>query len=532
MAKTSMTGRDTTSADRIVKATGIVAVITVVVKLLGFGEKVVCAYYLGTGAEIDAYLIAFSIPFMIFIIVRELVEPAFLPTFMESVRGHGEESGWKLFSTVVNAVVVILAAATLCGVIFAPSLVSVFAPGFQGGKRELTVELTRMIMPACLVLGVSTVTYITLNAYKRFTVPALGDVLFKGLAIVVFVLGYRFIGVRGLVIGVVAGGCARFGIHAIGLWKKRTMYRRGFDFSDPSFTKMRRLMLPLVVGIAFSQLSLVIDNMFASTLETGSIASLAYSKKLVEMPVIVLPYALGIVIFPFFSELAISQDHEKLRGMLMEALKLLAFLFIPMALGMIVLRVPLIEVLFERGAFGGHSTALTSSALLYYALGLFSFAVEAVMVQFYFSMFDTKTPIVVGVLCVILNVALTVLLIRPLGHRGIALALTVSKSVKVAALYCLLKRKFAYLDAKHPLRFLIKIASSSLCMGVFVYAANDWLSNRLPAGLAFQVLLVCALAVCGAALYVSVLILLRAGEIKVYYGYVRSNAGLIFRRGR
>jgi murein biosynthesis integral membrane protein MurJ len=509
----------------------VVALITVAVKFLGFGEKVVLAYYLGTGPEIDAYVIAFSVPFMIFIVVRELIEPAYLPTFMETIGREGEHSGGKLFSTVANALMVILAAVTVFGILFAPSLVSFLAPGFHDVKRELAVRFTRMIMPATLFLGVSTLTYITLNAYKRFAVPAIGDVAFKGIAIGVLVLSYGFIGVKGLIIGVVIGAAARLGVHTAGLWRKRSLYSPGIDFTHPAFKKMRRLMLPLVIGIAFSQLSLLIDNMFASTLETGSISSLSYAKKLVEMPIIVLPYALGIVIFPFFSELAISHEEKKLQAMLLQGLRLLAFLFIPMAVGMIVLRTSLVRVLFERGAFGGHSTYLTSSVLFYYALGLFSFAVEAVLVQFYFSIFDTKTPIVVGILCVVLNILLTVILIRPLGHRGIALALTVSKSIKVVMLYALLKKKMISFEGGGLFAFTAKVLCASICMGAAVFGIGTLASSRFPGGFLGRSLNLGALTVCGVVLYMLLLIVLRTDEVALYYRYAREFLGGIAGRG-
>ena len=250
------------------------------------------------------------------------------------------------------------------------------------------------------------------------------------------------------------------------------------------------------------------------------------------MPIIVLPYALGIVIFPFFSELAILRENEKLRRMLLHGLKLMAFLFVPMAAGLIILRVPVVRILFERGAFGAHSTDLTSSALFYYALGLFSFAVEAVLVQFYFSMFDTKTPIVVGVLCVLLNVLLTVVLFRPLGHRGIALALAVSKSVKVAVLYRLLNRKFVRFSSGELLNFLYRVIAASAGMGLIVYAAGIWSAMISQETLFARAIWLCVMVAGGIAIYLGLLILLRVDEVRVYYGYVRRGAHGMIRRGR
>lgn len=511
------------SAGRIIRATGIVMGITVAAKLLGFVEKVILAYYFGTGIEVDAYLIAFSIPFTIFILSREVIEPAFLPTFMDCIKDGDEKAGWKLFRTVFNILFVLMIITTVIGIVGAPFLVSLFAPGFEGAKRALTVKLTRIVMPAAVFLGLSALTYITLNSYKRFTIPALGDLFFKGLAIGILVALYRIMGIAGLTIGVVAGALSRLAVHITGLWRKRGFYCFGFDLKYPPLKRMGRLMLPLILGIAFSQLSLIVDNIFASTLETGSVSSLAYAKKLVEMPVIVLPYALGIVIFPFFSELALSDEKKKLFEMLIHAVKLLAILFIPMAVGLIVLRGPVVSVLFERGAFDAHSTHLTASALLYYSLGLFGFAVEAILVQFYFSLSDTRTPIMVGICCVLLNILVTFILIKPLLHCGIALALTISKTVKVAVLYILVRRKLGEVNLKGLLPYLVKVMFAGVLMGCIIYFALRYLGDVHSAGLLRKALSLSALILFGIIIFIASALLMRVGEIKLYWGYLINN---------
>jgi murein biosynthesis integral membrane protein MurJ len=286
---------------------------------------------------------------------------------------------------------------------------------------------------------------------------------------------------------------------------------------------MQRLMLPLVIGIAFSQLSLIVGNIFASTLADGSISALSYSKKLVEMPIIVLPYALGVVIFPFFSELAISGEKESLLAMLMNTVKLLAFLFVPMAVGMIVLREPLVRLLFERGAFTSYSTHLTSVSLLYYALGLFSFAVEAVLVQFYFAMADTRTPVIVGVLCVLLNIMVTLVLISPLAHGGIALALTISKTVKVLALYGLLRQKLSSFRPSAPIGFLLRIVAAALIMGTVIRYCSGKLETVNQYGTLWETTILAGTILLGVSVFIAAAFAMRVREMKSYWEYLRRN---------
>ena len=495
--------------------------IAVAGKVLGFVEKVLIAYFFGTSMEVDAYFVAFSIPIILFILIREIIEPAFLPTFMGIMKEDGEIAAWKLFSIAINALLVLFAMLTVLGVVGAPFLVSVLAPGFEGMKRMLTIKLTRIVLPASVFLSVSAVTYITLNSYKRFIVPALGEFCFKILIIIMFLVFVRIIGIAGLVIGVVVGAVVRLLVHLLGLWNKLKLFNYTIDFRYPPMKKMLRLMLPLVVGITFSQLGYLVNNVFASTLDTGSLSALTYAKKVTEMPLIVLPYTLAVIIFPFFSELALNNERKDLLEMFIQATKLLAFLFIPMAIGLMVLRTPVVRLLFERGAFGLYSTHLTSSALLYFSLGLPFCAIEAILVQFYFSMSDTKTPVAVGMLCVLLNVLLIFLLIKPLAHCGIALAFTISTTVRVSILYALVQKKIPDFRLAAPLIFLLKVGSASCVMGFCVNFVSQRLANLSLFALTDQIVGLLVSILVGILVFLTTASLIRVEEMKLYWRQVK-----------
>jgi len=509
------------SNKRIIRATVIVMGIAVAGKVLGFVQNLLIAYVFGTSMEVDAYFVAFSIPVILSILVREIIEPAFLPTFMGVMEKDGEIAAWKLFSTTINALLILFAVLTLLGIVGSPFLVSILAPGFEGMKRIITIKLIRIILPASVFLGVSAVTYITLNSYKRFTVPALGDFCFKVFIIITFLVSVRVMGIVGLAIGVVVGALVRLLVHLLGLWKKRNLYKYTLDFKYPPMKRMQRLMLPLIVGITFSQLGYMVDNVFASTLETGSLSALTYAKKVVQMPLIVLPYTLAIIIFPFFSELALSNKKKDLLEMFMQATKLLAFLFIPMAIGLIVLRTPVVRLLFERGAFDLYSTQITSSAVLYYSLGLPSCAVEAILVQFYFSMSDTKTPVAVGMFCVLLNFLLIAVLIKPLTHCGIALAFTISTTVRISIMYVLLKKKIPDIRMSDPLIFLLKVVCASSVMGLSVSFVSHRLAHSNLTSLTEQSVGLLVSILVGILVFLTTAYLMRVEEMKLYWRQVK-----------
>jgi murein biosynthesis integral membrane protein MurJ len=238
----------------------------------------------------------------------------------------------------------------------------------------------------------------------------------------------------------VCGAVVKLAVHGIALRKNMSFKHTGIH--SKYVRAVWVLAWPLLIGIIFSQISTLTDNVFASYLQEGSISALNYAKKVVELPVIIFPYALSIVVFPFFSELHIEKDMRRLRKLLRETLKWIAIVFIPLAILLFFFSDTVTQLVFQRGSFDGSSTNLTSAPLAVYALGMPAFAVETILVIFYFSVADTKTPVFTGICCAVINIALTWILVRYIGHTGIAWGLVVSKTLKVSILLYLLRYKF------------------------------------------------------------------------------------------
>lgn len=464
----------------IIKSTFAVMVITLFVKGFGFLEKVLLAYYYGTGPEVDAFLVAFGVIFALFLLIRELIEPGFLRVFMEALSSGDKEGAWRFFNTIGILIFIIISAVVTLAVIFPEGIVTLFAPGFSSEKKALTIKLTRLAFPASLFLSISALTYITLNGLKQFALPAVGDLLFKGGIILGLVLLYERMGILGVVWGIVFGAIGRLLIHLAYLWKQVSIRRS--SFRSPYLKTMKQLTWPLIIGVIFSQISGLVDLVFASYLVDGSIAALSYAKKIVDMPILLFPYVLSIVIFPYFSQLAIEKKRSELSILLSQSLRWIAFVFLPLSVLLLILATPVVQLLLQRGAFDAASTQLTSGPLTFYTLGMVAFAVETVIVLFYFACADTKTPVVVGIICVLLNIVLTYIFIQFMNHHGIALALVISKSLKVLILLRLIKGKIEvnWIAMK---RFLTKISLATAVMGISVYVINMNISEMFPANL-------------------------------------------------
>jgi putative peptidoglycan lipid II flippase len=475
---------------RIVRATVGLALLGVVVRGLGFVEKLVLAYVFGTGVEVDAYLVAYSLPFSAYIVLRDVIEPAFLPTFLRTQRDSPQDAR-RLFWAAGTWLVLLLGVATAAGITAAAPLISLAAPGFSGPQRELAIRLTRLAMPALLFLGLSTLTTATLHAQKRFALPAAGEASFRTAPLVLFLAIGR---VAGLALGVVAGAVGKLLIEGLGLVRGRllgpvptgggdraTRRRTGLSGGairltlDPSFPPLRtvgRLAAPLFAGLFFSLfVGPLVDNAFASKIGVGGVSALAYARKIGETLTTILPYTLGLVLFPFSAEMAASQDRQALVRTLTGAIRALALVFLPVTVGLIALREPFVRLLLERGAFTAASTQLTAGPLLFYSLGLLPFALEIIVVRFFYAQQDTLTPVLADVAAFALNVALIPPLMAAFDLGGIALATTVAKTLKVLALLILFGRRVPAFRLAALAPFAGQMAVVSLATGGALLAA-------------------------------------------------------------
>lgn len=444
---------------KIVQATTILTAITLVVKGLGFIEKLLLAYFFGTGAEVDAYLVAYTIPFAAYIVLTEVVRPAFLPVFMR-VRSESEENGWRLFSVTGTLLLVLLGVATIAGILFAEPLTALTAPGFAGEQRALTVLLTRLVMPALLFLGLSTLTTAALHAEKRFALPALGSVSYR-LAPLALLLATRRI--TGMTVGASLGALGKLLIESLGLYKYVRRIRPSLDLAFEPVRTVGRLAAPLLVAMFLSLfVAPLVENAFASRTGVGGVSALAFARKIVETLTSILPLTLGMVLLPFSAEMAAQQDNKGLSRMLTGTLRWVILLFLPVTVGLAVFREPFVRFLLERGAFSADSTQLTVGPLLFYAFALLPFSLEVIVVPFFFARQDTLTPVLTDIGAFVLNVILIYLLMPAFGLGGIALAAAVSKALKVLLLLFLFGWKVPAFHLRSLGPFVAQMALAAL----------------------------------------------------------------------
>jgi putative peptidoglycan lipid II flippase len=430
----------------VVRAAGVVAAATLASRILGFVRDLVVARAFGAGLVTDAFFVAFRLPNLFRRLFAEgAVSSAFVPVFTEYLTTRGRTETVRMYRAVSGAMVGVLALVTLAGMVLAPLLVRLMAPGFFADPTlgGLTVHLSRLMFPYLLLMGLGALAMGMLNAQRHFLVPALSPVALN-LAIIaaVFLLvPYVAPPVLGLAVGVLVGGMGQWAIQLPALARRGMLVRPTLEPRHPAVRRVARLMAPVVLGQSASHLNTLVNTVVASFLGGGRVSYLYYADRLMEFPLGVFGVAIATAVLPTLSEHAAARRESAVRETLSFALRLAAFISAPAAAGLLVLREPLVRILYQRGEFGAAETAGTATALGFYAVGLVGLVSAKVGVQAFFALGDTRTPVRVAVGTMVLNSVLAVGLAFPLGHGGLALATSCSATVNAAALAWLLRQR-------------------------------------------------------------------------------------------
>jgi putative peptidoglycan lipid II flippase len=495
---------------QLARAATVVMVAFVVSRALGLAREMIIGNQFGTSRELDAYLAAFRIPDLIFqVIAGGALGSAFIPTFT-SYLAHGEQKqAWRLASSVLDIVAVVLTTSATLAAIFAPQLVAhVVVPGFTPEEQVLTVQLMRLMLISPIIFGVSGIVMGILNSFQHFLLPALAPAIYNLSIIAGAMFLAPVMGIYGLAVGVVAGSLLHLLIQLPELLRKGLAYRPIIDITHPGVREVGRLMLPRMLGLATVQINFLVNTFLASGLTEGSLAALNYGWMLMLLPHGIFALAIATAAFPTLSELAAREEFGELRLTLSEALRLILYLTIPASVGLIVLREPLIQLLLQRGRFDPSSTQAVAWALQFYALGLFAHSALEIVTRAFYSLHDTRTPVLIGAGAMILNIILSLLLIRPLLHGGLALANSVATIIETSVLLVILRGRLGGVDGQRLLRSVAKTSLAALVMGFGVnwFVGLSQGSHILIRGGGAIVL--------GGTLYLAMSLLLRSEEVR------------------
>jgi putative peptidoglycan lipid II flippase len=501
-----------TGKQQIARAAGLVMVLFVLSRLLGLAREMIIGAQFGTSADLDAYLAAFRLPDLLFqLVAGGALGSAFIPTFTDYLARDDHKDAWRLASGVANLVLAIMTSIAAVAAILAPWLVrEVIAPGFDPAQQALTARLMRLMLVTPVVFGVSGLVMGALNAHQHFLLPAVAPI-FYNLAIIGGALGLapRF-GVTGLAVGVIAGSVLHLLVQVPGLVRFQARYWPVLTLRDPGIREVGRLMGPRVLGLAAVQVNFLINTILASGLAEGSLSALNFAWLLMLLPQGAFAQAVATAAFPTLSALAAQGETNEMRSTLAATLRAILFLSVPAAVGLLVLRMPLVQLLFQRGAFETHSTEAVAWALQFYALGLPAHAGVEIIARAFYALHDTRTPVVIGIAAMGLNVVLSLFLIRPLAHGGLALANTIATTLELLGMLILIRRRLGGIEGRRLARASARMALAAALMGTVLGRAL-FLSGEMDA-----VIQTGGGILLGLAVYFGSLLAMGASEIRAF----------------
>ncbi len=520
------------SANRkIARAALTVMAAFVVSSLVGLLRGIVIANAFGTSTQLDAFYSANRITELLFnLVAGGALASAFIPTFTGFLTNEDSKSAWRLASSVVNLVLVVLVAVSILAAIFAEQVVQVMFildPTVKVAEVRLTATLLRTMLPSVAIFGVSGLLMGVLNANQVFLVPAIAPSMYSlGIMLGTWLLAPA-LGTQGLALGTVLGAGLHLLVQAPSLWRlKGRRYFLSFGRGNPAVKEVLRLMAPRLLGVAIVQINFIINTIIANGQLDGSVSAITYAFALLMMPEMAIAQSIAIASLPTFSEQVARGRRDEMRSSLATTLRSVLFLALPASLGLILLRQPLVAFLYQRGTFDARSTQMVAWALLFYAAGLVAHSVVEIVSRAFYALHDTRTPVMVGVFAMSLNVGLSFLLswvFAQLGwmpHGGLALANTIATFLEMAGLVVLMRRRLNGLHERRVWAGLGQAAVATLVMGL---AISGWLAATTGQR---DLLVALGGVALGGVIYAVMGAVLRVPELYSLMGAVKKRIGL------
>jgi putative peptidoglycan lipid II flippase len=482
------------------KATSIVGLAVMCSRLLGLIRETVIAALFGASKNMDAFLTAFRAPNMLRDLFAEgALSTAFVTTFSRRIATEGDQPAWRLASKVATLTLVFMSFMTLLGIIFAPFVINVLAPGFPAEKAALTIQLTRIMFPFILLVSLAALIMGMLNAKHVFGIPALASSFFNlgsiigGVTLCYWLdpqanwrhphFGER--GLVGLAIGTLLGGLLQLLVQLPSASGVGFRFRFDFNWRDPGVRTILALMGPATIAASAVQVNVAVNSGFASSLGNGPITWLNIAFRLMQLPLGVFGVAVATVTLPLVSRSAATGNTREFRGALAHAMRLVMLLTIPSAIGLIILAEPIIAVIYQHGRFTAAATTQTAAALRFYALGLAGYAGVKVLAPAFYALDKRHLPMIVSLISIGVNFGLNWIFTfhLGLGHRGLALSTSFVAITNFLLLYVMMRRHTGRLETGAMLATLGKIALAGALLGAVCWAAQHFVfpeATKLP----------------------------------------------------
>lgn len=448
----------------------IIATATLVSRFVGLIRDRILAHYYGAGPVMDAYYAAFKIPDLVYtLLIVGALTAGFIPIFTKLFfEGDDKTPAWRLANNIFNIAGVALIILCGIGILLTPYLVPIVAPGFSGDNQQLAISFTRIMFLSPLLLGLSMTLGGVLQSLRRFVLYAIAPI-FYNLGIIIGVSVFAdYIGPTGLAWGVVFGAAMHLALMMIGAYNSGWKWSFVFDLKDAGTRMVGKLMLPRTVGVAVSEINILITTMLASLLPIGSVAVFNYAANLQAVPtgIIGIPFALAV--FPVLSAAAARNDMADFSKNLSATIGKVLFCIIPLSIIMLLLRAQIVRVVLGTGQFDWTATTSTANALAFFAFGLFAQSLIPLFARAFFSLSDTKTPLAIGAFSEIIAIGSAIVLMRSLGVAGLALASSIGAIINVTLLAAFLRAQVPTFNGAKIIASVLRISVAAIIMALVV----------------------------------------------------------------
>jgi putative peptidoglycan lipid II flippase len=463
-------------------------------RILGLVREQVMAFLFGAGSATDAFNVAFRLPNLVRDLFAEgAMSAAFVPTFTSRLTHAGKADAWQLGRQIITALLLVTGVLVLIGMVAAEPIVRLFAARFADvpGKLELTVQLARIMLPFLTLIALAAAMMGMLNSLRHFFIPALSPAMFNvgwivcALTLTPVMPRLGLDPVVALAIGVIVGGIGQVALQWPPLRREGFRYRPMLDPHDPALREVLRLMGPGVIGLAAVEFNLVVNTILATGEGDAAVSYLSYAFRLMYLPIGLFGVSVAMAAVPEISRYAARDDLASMRVTVSKGLRLMLMLSVPATFGLIVLATPIIALLFEYGKFDATDTAATAGALAFYAPGLLGYAAVKIAVPSFYALKDSRTPVLVSMMSIVVNLVLNVSLVRILSYRGLALGTGLAAIVNASVLLWLLRGRLGGIEGRRLVIAIAKIVAASLVMAGAAYFVHLRLAESAPGDIAF-----------------------------------------------
>lgn len=510
---------------KIAKATIGLMIATIMAKILGFVREIVLASSYGTSFYSDAYLIALNIPNVIVAAIGQAIITTFIPLYYETKKSNNKEETNKFISNLITIVAILCCIMSIVGIIFAEPIVKIFAMGFEGETFILAVRFTRILLLSTICLALSYVITAFLQANNSFVIPGIMSLPYNIIVIISIILSSKY-GINIMIWGTLIGILSQTLFMIPSSIKNGLIYKPYLNLNDKYLRKMLILVMPVLISVFANQFNVMIDKTLASTLSEGSVSSLNYANKLNLFITGLFITSIISVIYPRLSKLYNDHKKNKFNKTIVQTINCIILLILPVTIGAIVLSKPIVKLLFQRGVFDDKAVQMTSTALIFYSIGLIGIGLKDLLRRVFFSLQDTKTPMINSMIAILVNIVLNMILVKFMGHGGLALSTSISAILTTILLFRSLIKKIGDFGINNILKLFIKVTIASVTMGIIVYILYGELYMSI--GMNYAISLFISIAV-GAISYGIMIILLKIEEIDIFIssieGKIKSKFG-------